>query len=67
MSPNVVADTSAHINQEVIGTGVARAEIDAVAGRLIAVEASTLPSDAAEQISASFLAKARLKDAIEGE
>ena len=67
VSPDVVSDAAAYIDEEVIGTGVACAKVDAAAGGLVAIETGALPPDSAEQIDAGLLAEFRLKNAIEGE
>jgi hypothetical protein len=46
MAPDVVPDTGSDINQEVLGTGVASAKVNAVAGELEAVKSRGLPTDA---------------------
>jgi hypothetical protein len=63
--PDVVAKTSAHINEEVIGTGIARAKENAVVRRGVTIEAGTLPPNSAEKIKASFLVDPGLVDSIE--
>ena len=67
VSPNVVAKATSDVDHEMIGTGVAGAEVYAVGGRLIAIETSALPTDSAEQIEAGFLPQAGLIHAVEGE
>jgi len=67
VSPNVIAEASASVNQEVIGTVVASTEIQATGRILIGIKARTLPSNSAEHIEAHLLGEARLVDAIEGE
>ena len=66
MSPNVVADATANVDQKVIAAAIAGAEINAIAGRLVTIEASALPSDAAHEIEAGLRAQLRLVHAIQG-
>ena len=65
MAPDVVPDTGSDINQEVLGTGVASAKVNAVAGELEAVKSRGLPTDAAKQIGAYLLIETRLVHSID--
>jgi len=65
ISVYVVADAAANIHQEMVAAGVAGTEIDAVAGRLVTIEASGLPADAAHEVGADLLAQAGLVHAVE--
>jgi hypothetical protein len=65
VSPYVVADAAANIDQKVVAAGVAGAEIDAVAGWLVTVEAGALPADASHEIDAHLLAQVGLVHAVE--
>lgn len=65
VSPNVVADARTHIDEKMIRADVARAEVHAVARRLVSVKSRALPSDSAHQISAQFFAEPWLVNRVE--
>jgi len=65
MSVEVVAYATTNVHEEVVGTGVAGAKINATAGWLVAVESSALPADATHEIEAGLLADAGLEYAVE--
>ncbi len=67
VAPNVVADTAANVDQEVVAAAIAGAKIHAIAGRLISIKAGALPTDARHQISSDLLTQTGLVDAIEVE
>jgi len=65
--PDVVADAATEVNQEVVGTGVARAECVAGVAGVICVKAGILPTDTGEEVGSDFLGDSRLVDAVEVE
>jgi len=65
VSPYVVADAAANIDQKVVAAGVAGAEKDAVASGLVTIEACALPADASHEIDAYLLAQVGLVHAVE--
>src|ERR1700686_217427 len=65
VTPDVITQTASDIDQEVIGTLVARANVYTIACLLEAVEAGSLPADAGHQVHARLLAELRLVHAIE--
>ena len=67
VSPNVVADTAANVDQEVVAAAIAGAKVDAVAGWLISVKTRALPAYAGHQIGSDLFTQAGLVDAIEVE
>ena len=54
VSEKVIANASADIDYKVVRAGVAGAEEYAIAGGLVSVDASALPSDAGEQIRTNY-------------
>src|SRR5271165_2466437 len=64
VAPDVVADATSHIDQEVVGAGVAGAKGLAGKGGDISIEASALPANAAHQVKAGLFADAGLVDTV---
>jgi len=63
VSPYVVADAAANIDQEVVAAGVIVA--GETVGAIRQIESSGLPTDAGHEVRADFLADARLVHAVE--
>lgn len=67
VSPDVVADAGADIDEEVIRTRVAGIEVNATGGVLVCIKTGALPSDSAEQIKTGLLAQPRLINPVKRE
>ena len=65
MVPEVITDTAAHVDEEVIVADVARAKVKAIGSVDESIEASGLPPNAAHQVCAELLVESGLEDAVE--